>query len=171
MCFSEPAEIFKCRNQQTDWQGRNNPRTIDHSHLGGPQADHSYVHIHSRHPPVGEWSLDSLCQAKAEGQQFPHRMSSPHPWHQLVDKVPVFPCRPWAPIGSLGTSTVVNLLRAKDLKVALSWDIKMSSSAILKSSGYRYRDVGGHCNKPQQGRNIHSRHRPKEAHCQQHDIT
>lgn len=50
MCFSERAEIFKCRNQQTDWQGRNNPRTIDHSHLGGPQADHSYVHIHSRHP-------------------------------------------------------------------------------------------------------------------------
>lgn len=88
MCFSERAEIFKCRNQQTDWQGRNNLRTIDHSHLGGPQADHSYVHIHSRHPPVGEWSLDSLCQAKAEGQQFPHRMSSPHPWHQLVDKVP-----------------------------------------------------------------------------------
>lgn len=41
------------------------------------------ISLHSQHPPVQEWTLDNVCQPRAEAEHFPHAMSSPHPWHDL----------------------------------------------------------------------------------------
>ena len=58
-------------------------------------------------------------------------------------------CAVWKTIRFPRISSIVSLLRAKYRKVAPA-EIKISLQAPHQSSRHQYRDLGGHCGKPQQ---------------------